>query len=302
MLTKLRDFFNFNATERNGIIVLFILIVLIAFLPRIYRLISKPDEMDLSAFQAEIKAFDKQAQAPAEKEYHEQVRRVAIDKEDIAIHLTPFDPNLIGAKEWNALGLKDWQVRIIMNYRLKGGKFRSKEDVGKIYGIKPELYKKLEPFIRIPIDTISKQNALQKKLPFIPKKLCIDINSADTTALQELKGIGPAFARRIVKYRDLLGGYYKVEQLLEVYGFDQERYRLIAPDCNVGKGPIRLMNLNTVSTADLRKHPYLNYSLAKAIVDARITRGHYNSIDELKMIPQITDELFEKIHNYLIIE
>ena len=92
-------------------------------------------------------------------------------------------------------------------------------------------------------------------LPKLKPGATIDLNTADTTLLKRVPGIGSSFARRIVKYRDLLGGYYVVEQLQEVYGMDRERYDAIYPYFTVGTAVRPL----TLTIDSISYHPYLSW-------------------------------------------
>lgn len=301
MFSKFKDLFNFNATERNGILVLIVMSVAIAILPGLYRFYSKPDMIDASGFQREIEALGKDLLVSSNKPFQK-----AGNMKDANSHLTEehitlfqFNPNGLPLEKWRQLGLKDWQIKIIQKYESKGGRFKVKEDLGKIYGIENEQYKALEPFILIPEYKEEPANVLPVQKSYQRKCIKVDINTADTNTLQELKGIGPSFARRIVKYRELLGGFYKPEQLLEVYGLDQEKFCMISPYCLLGDGPFRRMNLNTITLNELKKHPYFDFYVAKAIIDRRVSKGKYSSIDQLSEIPLISAELYAKISNYL---
>ena len=305
MFTKLKDFFNFNATERNGILVLILLIAIVAFIPGLYRYYSKPEEVDFTEFQEEIEAFEKNREAdsvPGFRQSDMDDNKAIQFPEKEKVTPFPFDPNNLPAQKWKQLGLKEWQIRIIQKYESKGGKFHKKEDLKKIYGITQDQFETLEPFIVMPEEKSITGTAKTITYPNARKPIIVDINSADTTTLQELRGIGPSFARRIVKYRDILGGYYKLEQLLEVYGFDQQRYDQVAAYCLLGDGPFRKLHLNTATTAELKKHPYLDYYIAKAIVDRRVAKGNFTSVSQLKEISIISPELFEKISHYLTVE
>jgi competence protein ComEA len=305
MLSKLKDFFNFNATERNGILVLILLIMVVAFIPRLYRFYSKPIDNDFTVFQKDIENFEASLVADSIiRVNHKTMTYNKIDsKQELQkISFFQFNPNHTPADKWRQLGLKDWQIRIIDNYLAKGGKFKKAEDLKNIYGITPAQYKSLEPYIILPVSN-DKPFVDRANLPQMHRKtFIVDINTADTSTLQELRGIGPAFARRIIKYREMLGGFYSVEQLLEVYGFDQQKYDQVVANCRIGDGPFRKLNLNTVTTAELKKHPYMDYYTAKAIVDHRIAKGKFTSVEQLKEISLINDELYQKIKPYILLE
>jgi DNA uptake protein ComE-like DNA-binding protein len=199
------------------------------------------------------------------------------------------------------MGLKDWQIKVIKNYEAKGGKFLRKEDFKKLYCISPSEYEILEPFITIPEQKLE-YTERKTEIKVKPERKIVDLNTADSATLLTLYGIGPSFARRIVKYRNLLGGFYSKKQLLEVFGFDQDRLDKIMDNCEVSPGNIKKINVNQVRTDELKKHPYFDYYTAKAIVDKRIILGKYTSLQQIKEIPLIHEELFNKIRNYLILE
>jgi DNA uptake protein ComE-like DNA-binding protein len=131
--------------------------------------------------------------------------------------------------------------------------------------------------------------------------IVVDINAADSLALLDIKGIGPAFASRIIKYRNLLGGFVKKEQLLEVYGFDAERYDEVKDHVKIGKEHT-VLNLNDVSFKELNKHPYVSYDLTKAIFNLKKKLGTFKAVDDIKQIDLVTDELYNKLAPYLIVQ
>jgi competence ComEA-like helix-hairpin-helix protein len=100
-------------------------------------------------------------------------------------------------------------------------------------------------------------------------KVKIELNSADSIGLIELKGIGSAFAKRILKYRTILGGFINVEQLKEVYGFTDELYEQILPFIKVDANLITKININKDDFKIINKHPYLSYELTKTICEWR---------------------------------
>ncbi len=127
----------------------------------------------------------------------------------------------------------------------------------------------------------------------------IELNSADTADLRCLYGIGPVFAARIVKYRQQLGGYVRKEQLLEVYGMDEERYAGIAAFVVLDTASVAKLRVNELSVAELKRHPYLDYYQAKAIVDFRNGGRRYRSMDDLRLVSLIDDETATKLQGYI---
>lgn len=129
--------------------------------------------------------------------------------------------------------------------------------------------------------------------------LVVDINSADTARLQLLRGIGPVYAKRIVKYRSLLGGFVSESQLLEVYGIDTTLFNSIEPHIVISSQPIRKLKINSASLDELRRHPYLDYYQARAILDYRRSVGPLRSSDDLLKVNLLDEKTITKISPYI---
>ena len=127
----------------------------------------------------------------------------------------------------------------------------------------------------------------------------IEINTSDTLHLMKIPGIGAAFAKRIVSYRNLLGGYYRLEQLQEVYGMYEELYEKAIPYLQTDTSNITLIQVNTASLDKLKSHPYLNFYQAKAIVELRKKKGKLENIHELDLLEEFTPEDLERLKHYL---
>ena len=130
----------------------------------------------------------------------------------------------------------------------------------------------------------------------------IELNSADTIELKKIKGIGSVFAKRIVKFRDALGGFVTKEQLLEVYGLDRERFDLISLQITLEDAHIKKININSASVYDLEKHPYINKRLAVAIFTHRTTVGDYTNVKDINTLVLTDEKLYDKIAPYLAVE
>jgi DNA uptake protein ComE-like DNA-binding protein len=126
----------------------------------------------------------------------------------------------------------------------------------------------------------------------------ISLNETDTTVWKKIPGIGSVYASRIVKYRDLLGGFVQVEQLLEVYGIDQELFSRIAVYIE-SDGNFRKIPVNRSEFRELLRHPYLNYKQVQAITGLRRRKGDISSIRELSMLDEFTTEDIFRLEPYL---
>lgn len=126
----------------------------------------------------------------------------------------------------------------------------------------------------------------------------INLNEADTTILKTIPGIGSGYANRIVKYRNLLGGYVSVNQLKEVWGIEEELYAKILPYSRV-KGKVSQLAINTLSLDQLKKHPYINYQQAAIIVDIRQRKGAITSLNHLALLDEFSDRDIKRLSPYL---
>ena len=133
------------------------------------------------------------------------------------------------------------------------------------------------------------------------ERLFIELNKTDSIELQQLRGIGPVFASRIVRFRDLLGGFHDKSQLLQVYGMDEERYGAIEESVHVDKALIQKININTADYQSLVKHPFVSPKQANVIVQYRIQHGNYNDTGDLLKIATIGEDFLRKIAPYLTV-
>lgn len=129
--------------------------------------------------------------------------------------------------------------------------------------------------------------------------LTIELNRADSTDLVQLYNVGPTFARRIMRYRNLLGGFVDKSQLWEVYGMDSVRYNDIAPHVLIDTTAVAHLDLNTATLDQLKRHPYLDYHQARAIVQARETMGLYHTVHDLLQVSLMDEKTYRKLIPYL---
>ena len=129
--------------------------------------------------------------------------------------------------------------------------------------------------------------------------LLLDLNAADTFELQQLRGIGPAYARWIVNYRNRLRGFHDTRQVMEVFGIDSARYAEIAPNLKVTRDSIHPMDINKVTFKELLHHPYFPFPVTKNIMIYRQKHKMFKSVDELRNVEGITDSLFRRMVVYL---
>lgn len=302
-------YFGFSRRELNGICALAFVLLLLWGVPHIFSFRDDSSGERLSVQVAEIERF--LATVNERQPYRNNSERQAadsrkIDAEEVAYF--KFDPNGLAVVDWKRLGLSERQIRTIKNYEAKGGRFRKKEDLQKIYAINDVDYARLAPYIEIEpaepdaIGVGTTRKAEDRSLAMLPKEeqlLHLDLNGADSLELQYLPGIGPVFASRIVRFRERLGGFHHISQLMDVYGFDSVRFEGLKHHVYVDSAKVKKIALNTADYHLFRDHPFLDHKLANAIVQYRKQHGPYRSISDLLNIAIMDEGIFRKIVPYL---
>lgn len=230
-----------------------------------------------------------------------------------------FDPNTADSTQLLRLGLQPWQVRNIYRYRAKGGVYRKKEDFARLYGLTVKDYRRLEPYIRISEDYLPASTLVGEKGDIndrnyrdynnystykkdslrYPVKIRegehVVLNTADTSMLRKVPGIGAYYAKEIVRYGKWLGGYVHVSQLDEIDNFPKEAKKyFVITDPHPQK-----LSINKLTLQQLRRHPYINYYQAKAIVDYRRLHGDIKSLRDLRFSSDFTDEDIRRLEPYI---
>lgn len=293
MRNFIRQFMLYTRSERRAVIALVVIIMIVVVSPAVIRFyIKKPSvSYRMSTTYPDLLAF-------RQRDSIGLIDMKDAEKDSASNHerkLLPFyfDPNTIGTNEWQQMGLSVKQAEVIEKYKSKGGKFRKPDDLRKIYVFSEEEKDKLVPYVKIP-DT--DQNArYEEKGTFYS----IEVNTADSAAFEELYGIGPYLASKIIKYRTSLGGFYRIDQVGEAYGMRDSTFGLIKKHLTVNPSLINKININNVEYEELRKHPYIHAKIAHAIIIYRNLNGKYESLEQLKEIKQISTEQYERLIHYI---
>ena len=277
----------FSKGERVAIITI-LAVILILILACLFR----PSRQSLSdASLHNLDSLLALRQAAMELQQQQQAEK---PQEIAELHPFPFNPNALTEDEWRQIGLTDRQIRNIMNYRAKGGKFYSKNDLGKLYTISEEDFAQLEPFIVLPevarkptmkTDTEQKSGQEETAKPKDKKTIpIVDLNTADSLALVELPQIGAYTAVRIIEFRDKLGGFVDKEQLRDVKGMDEARFAAIQPYIRIGEAETKKIDVNRADFKTLVHHPYLSYEQVKRIFNQREQRGMIKNWEQLEAL------------------
>jgi competence protein ComEA len=287
MKTRIKNYLSVTKKEWNGMVVLVILIALVLAAPYVYQSLHKDNTIN-------FKDFDKAVAQLRKGEVLNAPENNNTSSHDNALHpvMFAFNPNTVTVEQWQALGLSEHVATIIKHYQAKGGRFKRKEDLKKIYGLSADDYKRLEPYINIYRDS---EDA---SLNINPAK-SVELNTADSAGLTHIMGLNPSSAVQIIRYRNRLGGFYRKEQLKEVYGIDSMRYKEIQGRLTVNPNRVSKIPINTISFEQLRLFPYLNYKQCNAVVQYRQQHGNYASIADMKNIALLDDGILRKIEPYL---
>ncbi len=190
--------------------------------------------------------------------------------------LFPFDPNDASDNDFRRLGLSDKLISTIRKYQDKGGSFHSKTDFFKIWGLTDKQKRVLADFVVIKNNEITRLEKNQISLEQI------ELNSSDSIQLKQLNGIGNKLSKRIVKYRELLGGFYSIDQLREVYGLSEQTMSQIGDKVTVDVSKIKKIDLNFADMNELSRHPYIKRELAGRIVKFRAKNGSIRDLSVLR--------------------
>jgi DNA uptake protein ComE-like DNA-binding protein len=224
-------------------------------------------------------------------------------REDISEGKFVFNPNTVTQEEAVELGFPKKLSATLIKYRSKGGRFYKAEDLLKLYGMPKSLYEKLEPYILIPMENISFKKDSAFPRPAFEKKVfqkeVLELNTADSLSIVYLKGIGPGFTKRILKYRSLLGGFHSLSQLKEVYGMTDSLYLSLSSQVKLDESLVTKIPINAIDFNSLRKHPYFNFQSAQAIVNYRFKHGKLNETS-MKDLGIFSEEKLALILPYLV--
>lgn len=220
------------------------------------------------------------------------------------VELFCFDPNTADSTELLRLGLQPWQVRNIYKYRSRGGIYRRPEDFARLYGLTAGQYRRMKPYIRISPEflpaALLPEAALEKTDTTARQRKIgagehIVLNTADSTQLLSVPGIGSYFTRRILTYGKQLGGYVSVDQLDEIEDFPTESKQYFI----ISSPAVRRLNLNRLSVMELRRHPYISFHQAQAIADYRRIHGQLSSLQDMKTQRDFPPEAIERLLPYV---
>jgi DNA uptake protein ComE-like DNA-binding protein len=290
-----KTYFYFSAKERNGIIALLMLMLMISMLPTLYGKFFPPNLNQLK-----IEVLQKTNPFDTVAIFNNQENNNTYLKQDFT-----FDPNTADDETWMKLGLKKYQIKILRNYQKANGKFNKPDDLRKLHSIDSQQYLSILPYIKIASkQTYSTLYKTQDTIRQTRKKVQypIDLNSADSETIVSLYGIGPKMASKIINYRNSLGGFLSLNQLNDIYMFNEDLLFDLKGKIYVDSNAVTKFNLNKVKLETLQNHPYFKFRLSKVIINYRDQHGAFHSLNDLRKIVIITDSVYNRIVPYLYVK
>lgn len=295
--------FSFSRKERNGIFGLILIIFLLILAGKLIPFLIPADRTNFKEWESEVNA------CLAEYENKDSTRKELV--------LVAFDPNKVDSVGLTNMGLPEKIVANWVHYLRKGGAFRTKTDVKKIFGMTSLLYEQLDTFMVIQTRSISfnrveRQRSIIQTVPgtrhdtiafrAFPKKeksgtFVLELNSTDSINLIRIPGIGPVLASRIIRYRNLLGGYYTVSQIKEVYGLKGEIYPVVSSYLTVEPSSVKTFNINFSTLNEIGHHPYIGYKTARKLLRLRDKMGKFLASEDLSSI--VNSDSLKRLVPYL---
>lgn len=291
----IRKYFGFSESETNGFIILIPAIIIVLTAPKalknIYLNYSQEtnvnDDSQLKNWLAEIDA-----------------NLAIVEDEPRLAETFNFNPNNVTVEEMLKLGFTEQTAKRVEKYRIAGGSFKQKNDLLKVYGISKGRVSELSNYILLPEKRIYNEpkkykNESPKFTKYKKKYYKFELNQISADSLTKIHGLGPSLSKRIVKFRNKLGGFISKSQLNEVYGLDSVVINEINKNTILDPLLTKTLNINSDSLKYLSNHPYISYKLAKIILAYKKQHGPFESLESIKKIKVVDDSLYQRLRPYL---
>ncbi len=320
MKKKLASYFFYTRTERNGVLLLIAFSLAILFFPKMYSAFRKPTEAaDFTDIEKAIASFDNSKGSDTEG--------VLSDFGKQPIRLFGFNPNTASLDELTQLGLSSRTATTLIHYRERGGQFRRKEDLRKVYGISANDYDRLEDFIELDNETpawsnVGNRTKFRKDFSDDEKtQIAINLKPFDpnTASESDLLGLGldEKTVKNMLKYRANKGIFYKKEDLKKLYTFSDLDYLRLEPyvqiadnqsitktflpteSKNIETKTNRIVDVNQATQEDLLQLRGIGSTFATRIITQRDKIGGFATIGQLKEVYGLPDSTLQSIAPYL---
>ena len=287
--------FYISKKSRRGLTVLFFLAFFIVLIPRLYVHFLSVDTILIKKPRITVETKTNNSKSKENKKKYSKKKKKLVYRSPKG----KFDPNEYTHEDWMYLGLSEKQTNVIM--RFLNHKIYTNEALKKIYVLPDTVYHLIKDSTVYPAYIFDeKETFVKKKSPSI--NTILELNTIDSLELISINGIGPFYASQIINYRNKLGGFYKREQLMEIWKMKEETYQILMESLIIDTSTLQKIHLNTVSFEKLKNHPYLSYSQANSIVKMRTQLGRFDSISSIKKSKLINDDTFLRVRPYLSLD
>ena len=283
---KLKSYFQYSKSQRSGIFLLVVLCIVCQFA---FFYLDPSAEKDNNS--------EKQQWISLQT----IVDSLKVEKQNFTPKIYPFNPNFITDYKGSKLGMSVAEIDRLLNYRKTNQYVNSASEFQKVTQVSDSLLNAISPYFKFP-DWVNKSKNNNFK-PFEKKTvkiIVLDINLATKEDLIKIYGIGPALSDRILKQKEILGGFVSMKQMGDVWGLSPEVIESLNQHFRVTTIPkIKKIDINNVSIKELMLFPYFKYALAKAIVTYRSMNGDFKNSDDLTKINGFPSEKLDIISLYL---
>lgn len=279
-----------SVRTQRGLIILVGLIVLAIIVPRLIIELTPDKDISIVTLEKGVVEIERKEAAKVTHQSYKTKR-----KSKFKVPQRAFDPNDYQLKDWMSLGLSEKQAGVVLSFAKRG--LRSDEDLKKVFVISDELFQLIEDSTFYP--STVKSEISKKIYAKTEEKVLLDLNLANYDELLSVNGIGPFYAKNILKYREELGGFIDKRQLLEVWKLSNETYDKIESHLLIQDQNIKKLNLNKATYEELYAHPYIDKNVANSIVKMRTQLGGYSDVKEISNSVLINATLYSKLAPYL---
>nr|WP_294858191.1 helix-hairpin-helix domain-containing protein [uncultured Fluviicola sp.] len=284
---------HYSKSTKRGIVVFTLLLLAIFVAPDLIQYFRPKPEISIEQWSNKEKQVTEKLNSQSGFNYHKSWKKNRYSRP-----LAKFDPNGYTLEEWMALGLSEKQSAIVLKFTSR--KIYSNEELKRIFVISDELFQLIKDSTYYPERTKNLDKYTEYKLE--QKLVTVDINRANLDEVLQAAEITSFDAKQIIRARDNFGGFYSLSQLSEVWQATPEKIAVWEKYIRIDPENIRKMNINTASTKELSLHPYISWNLANSLVKLRSQNGFYKELREIKKSVLMTDELYEKLKYYLVVE
>jgi competence ComEA-like helix-hairpin-helix protein len=287
---KYEDPFVISKRSKRGLLVLILASLGLIFFPRVYMFFQKEEAFVINS--EKIAEFERTHKKFKKRNYSNYYSK----KKKYKAPVSKFNPNNYSLSDWMNLGLSEKQSVVVLKFTSRG--IYSEEDLKRIFVIPDVLFELIRDSVVYPerFQNSPNQESFKKQAKQI---ILINLNTADTTEFMKIYGIGAFYAKQIIRYREKLGGFFKKEQLFEVWKMTTEAYDKIKDHVFISEKDVKRININSVTIEELKVHPYLKWNQANSIIKMRIQRNGFKNIEEIKESVLIDSETYEKLFPYL---